>query len=217
MPESLAHLQKNIIALAPPGSQPKIIIVTKQQSAEKIVPFLREGHIDFGENRVQEAEGKWPALRAQFPNITLHCIGPLQSNKVKKAVVLFDVIASVDRPDIAKKIAEECQKQNKNMRLFIQVNIGREPQKHGVLPEELHALLSYCQKDLQLTIEGLQAIPPQGEVPDPYFAELKKLAEINRLEKVSMGMSSDYETAVKMGTDYIRIGSLLFGVRRPNV
>lgn len=213
MPESLSHLQKNINALAPPGSQPKIIIVTKQQSAEKIIPFLKEGHLDFGENRLQEAEGKWPTLKAQFPNITLHCIGPLQSNKVKKAVSLFDVIASVDRPEIAKKIADECKKQNKNVRLFIQVNIGREAQKHGVLPEELGALLSYCQMDLHLKIEGLQAIPPQGETPDIFFAELKKLAAIHHLEKVSMGMSSDYKIAVAMGTDYIRIGSLLFGGR----
>lgn len=213
MPESLDHLKRNIAALTPMGPQPTIIVVTKQQSAEKILPILQEGHIDFGENRLQEAEDKWPVLKAAYPNVILHCIGPLQSNKVKRAVALFDVIATIDRPEIAKKIADECKKQNRKLRLFIQVNIGREPQKHGVLPEDLSDLLVYCRVDLHLDIEGLQAIPPQGEAPEPYFAELKKLAKISKLEKVSMGMSSDYESAVKMGTDCVRIGSLLFGKR----
>ena len=164
---------------------------------------------------MQEAKGKWPQLKAQFPDLKLHLIGPLQSNKAKEAVELFDAIHSIDRPKIARAIAEEMQRQGKRLELFIQVNTGEEPQKAGVLPAELPALAALCREELALEIAGLMCIPPLDEEPAIHFAFLEKLAAENGFGQLSMGMSDDYETAVQFGATHVRVGSAIFGTR-PN-
>lgn len=191
----------------------KLIAVSKTFEADEIRPVLEAGHRDFGENRVQEAKSKWPGLKADFEGLRLHLIGPLQSNKAKEAVELFDAIHSIDRPKIARAIAEEMRKQGKSLELFIQVNTGDEPQKAGVAPRELPELLRLCQDELGLSITGLMCIPPVDEEPAIHFAFLAKLAAENGLAGLSMGMSDDYETAVAFGATYVRVGSTIFGSR----
>ena len=191
---------------------PAIIAVSKQQPADRVVAALETGHRDFGENRVQEALAKWPGYRAYYPDIRLHCIGALQSNKAADAVALFDVIHTVDRPKIAKALAEAMQQQQKSIPCFIQVNIGEEPQKSGASPESLAQLLDECRK-LGLNIVGLMAIPPESENPAPFFALLHKLARRHGLSELSMGMSDDYQAAARLGASYIRLGTALFGPR----
>lgn len=190
-----------------------LIAVTKTFGADDIRPVLDAGHKLFGENRVQEAKTKWPELRGAYPDIELHLIGPLQSNKTKEAVELFDAIHTVDRPKIAKAIADELARQGKRIKLFIQVNTGEEPQKAGVAPKEAAAFLAHCRDDLGLEIAGLMCIPPVDEEPAVHFAFLAKLASELGLKELSMGMSGDYETATQFGATYVRVGSAIFGAR----
>ncbi len=195
------------------ASDVKLIAVSKTFEAPGILPVLTAGHRLFGENRVQEAKGKWPALKTQFPDVKLHLIGPLQSNKTKEAVELFDAIHSVDRPKIAHAIAEEMQRQGKRLSLFIQVNTGEEPQKAGVLPKEAPALVALCRDELKLDVAGLMCIPPLEEEAAVHFAFLAKLAGELGLTGLSMGMSDDFETAIAFGATHVRIGSAIFGSR----
>lgn len=190
-----------------------LIAVTKTFGADDIRPVLDAGHKLFGENRVQEAKTKWPELRSAYPDIELHLIGPLQSNKTKEAVELFDAIHTIDRPKIAKAIAEELARQGRRIKLFIQVNTGEEPQKAGIAPKETAAFLAHCRNDLGLEIAGIMCIPPVDEEPAVHFAFLAKLASELELAELSMGMSSDYETAAQFGATYVRVGSAIFGAR----
>ncbi len=190
-----------------------LVAVSKTFEAEDIRPAIVAGQRVFGENRVQEAAGKWPALKAEIPGLELHLIGPLQSNKAAEAVALFDVIESVDREKIARAIADEMQKQGKRPRLYVQVNTGLEPQKAGIAPDDTAAFLKLCREELGLTIEGLMCIPPAEENPGPHFALLALLAAENGVEKLSMGMSGDYETAIGFGATSVRVGSAIFGSR----
>jgi len=190
-----------------------LVAVTKTFSAEHILPVLQAGHRLYGENRVQEAEGKWPQLRARFPDIELHLIGPLQSNKAAEAMSLFDVIETVDREKIARAIKAEMDRQGKAPKLYVQVNTGLEPQKAGIAPDETAAFVALCRQDLSLEIEGLMCIPPADENPGPHFALLAKLARECGVAKLSMGMSGDFETAIGFGATGVRVGSAIFGPR----
>lgn len=189
-----------------------LIAVSKTHDADAIRPLIAAGQRHFGENRVQEAEGKWPALRAETPDVTLHLIGQLQSNKAEEAVRLFDAIHSVDRSSLVQSLAKACDKLGKRPLLFVQVNIGDEEQKGGCAVRDLSALLTEA-ADAGLKIEGLMAIPPADVDPAPYFALLDELAERHTLPLRSMGMSSDYETAVMLGATHVRVGTALFGAR----
>ena len=193
----------------------QLIAVSKTFGVEDIHPLLEAGQRVFGENRVQEAESKWPQLREEFPDLKLHLIGPLQSNKTKEAVQLFDVIETVDREKIAKFLQEEMLKQNRKLPCYVQVNIGEEPQKAGIAPNEAVEFVKHCQNDHHLDIIGLMCIPPVGENPGPYFALLAKLAKEAEVKKLSMGMSADYETAIAFGATSVRVGSAIFGHRPP--
>lgn len=190
-----------------------LVCVTKTFPAEDVVPLLEAGHRVYGENRVQEAMGKWPSLRERFPDIELHLIGPLQSNKTREAVETFDVIQSIDREKIAKALAEEIARSGKHPRLFVQVNTGAEPQKAGILPQDADAFLAFCRESCGLTIEGLMCVPPVDEQASPHFALLADIAARNGLHQLSMGMSSDYELAIQLGATYVRVGSAIMGVR----
>lgn len=191
----------------------QLIAVSKTFAPPDILPVLQAGQRVFGENRVQEAKGKWPELRAQHPDIGLHLIGPLQSNKAKEAVALFDAIHSVDREKIARAIAEEMRAQGRRLGLFVQVNTGEEPQKAGVLPKEAPAFLDLCRNELKLDIAGLMCIPPVEEEAAVHFAFLAKLAAEFGLAGLSMGMSDDFETAIAFGATHVRVGSAIFGSR----
>ena len=190
-----------------------IIAVTKTYGAERILPVIESGHRDFGENRVQEAEEKWPALKARTSDLRLHLIGALQTNKTEKAVALFDVIHSLDRPKLAEKLATEMRAQNRMLPCFIQVNTGREPQKAGLDPADVEAFMSACRDTWKLNILGLMCIPPVDEEPSLHFAFLRELAARNGLSQLSMGMSDDYEIAVAFGATHVRVGSAIFGPR----
>jgi len=190
-----------------------LVAVSKTFDADAIRPVISAGQRVFGENRVQEAQGKWQVLKAETPSLELHLIGPLQSNKAAEAVALFDVIETVDREKIARALAAEMQKQGRNLRLYVQVNTGLEPQKAGIPPEETIAFVDFCRQELGLQIEGLMCIPPVEENPGPHFALLAKLAAACKLEKLSMGMSGDFETAVQFGATSVRVGSAIFGAR----
>jgi len=190
-----------------------LVAVSKTFDAEAIQPVIEAGHRVFGENRVQEAQGKWPALRSATPGIELHLIGPLQSNKAADAVALFDVIETVDREKIARAIAQEMEKQGKPVRLYIQVNTGLEPQKAGIAPDDTVAFVTFCRETLGIAVEGLMCIPPADENPGPHFALLAKLARQCGLERLSMGMSGDFLTAIEFGATSVRVGSAIFGDR----
>ena len=191
---------------------PKVIAVSKTFKLEKILPLIEYGHLDYGENKVQEAIDKWSEIKLKKQNIKLHLIGKLQTNKVKHALKIFDYIHSVDSMKLAKKIAEEQNKQNKNLKLFIQVNIGNEEQKSGIKVEQIKDLISFSKK-LNLNIVGLMCIPPVNEEPDKYFKEINILSKKFNLQEISMGMSSDYLKAVENLSTYLRIGSSIFGNR----
>ncbi|MEM0907925.1 MAG: YggS family pyridoxal phosphate-dependent enzyme [Pseudomonadota bacterium] len=191
-----------------------LVAVTKTFGADHIRPALEAGQKVVGENRVQEAAGKWPALKEAFPEIELHLLGPLQSNKVKDAVALFDVIESVDRPKIASAIARAAEELGRVPRVMVQVNIGREPQKAGVLPEDTAALVSLC-RERALPVIGLMAIPPLNDPPGPHFKALAQMAAQCDVPATSMGMSGDYEEAIRHGARWVRVGSAIFGARRP--
>lgn len=190
-----------------------LVAVSKQQPPERIEAVLAEGHRIFGENRVQEAEARWPALRARYPDVELHLVGPLQTNKVRRAVELFEVIESVDRPKLARKLAEAFAETGRRLPCYIQVNTGEEPQKAGVLPAEADAFIALCRDELGLPVAGLMCIPPVDEEPALHFALLARIARRNGLAGLSMGMSDDFETAVRLGATVVRIGSALFGAR----
>jgi pyridoxal phosphate enzyme (YggS family) len=190
-----------------------LVAVSKTYDAEAILPVLEAGQRVFGENRVQEAMGKWPDLREAFSGIELHLIGPLQSNKAAEAVATFDVIETVDREKIAKALAAEITRQGKAVRLYVQVNTGEEPQKAGVAPDEAVAFVARCREVHGLTIEGLMCIPPADEDPAPHFDRLAALARAAGVERLSMGMSGDYATAVAHGATSVRVGSAIFGAR----
>lgn len=190
-----------------------LVAVSKTFSAEEIAPAIAQGQRVFGENRVQEAKGKWPALLENAPKLELHLIGPLQSNKAKEAVALFDAIHSVDRESLCDALAKEIEKQRRDPLLFVQINTGAEPQKAGVLPEAADMFIAQCRKRYGLRIAGLMCIPPAEEAAAPHFALTAKIAKRNGLSKLSMGMSADFEHAIALGATHIRVGSAIFGSR----
>ncbi|WP_339714942.1 YggS family pyridoxal phosphate-dependent enzyme [uncultured Sneathiella sp.] len=190
-----------------------LIAVSKRHPAAAVEAALRLGHRQFGENRVQEAQEKWPDFRAQYPNVELRLIGPLQTNKAKDAVALFDIIETVDRPKLARALAKEMASADRSLPVYIQVNTGKEPQKAGVFPEDADAFITDCRDNLGLDVIGLMCIPPLEEQPAPHFALLAKIAARNGLERLSMGMSADFETAVQFGATSVRVGTALFGSR----
>ena len=192
-----------------------LVAVSKTFPAEAIEPVIAAGQRVFGENRVQEAKAKWPPLMDQHPGIALHLIGPLQSNKAREAVALFEAIHSVDRESLCEALAREIGKQGRAPTLFVQVNTGAEPQKAGVLPEDADAFLKTCRETYGLAISGLMCIPPVDEAPAPHFALTAKIAERNGLKLLSMGMSADFATAIRFGATHVRVGSAIFGTR-PN-
>ncbi|MFA5121646.1 YggS family pyridoxal phosphate-dependent enzyme [Zavarzinia sp.] len=196
-----------------PAGSVRLVAVSKTHEAEAVREAIAAGQRRFGENRVQEAEGKFPALKAEFPDLELHLIGPLQTNKVKEAVALFDVIETVDREKLAAAIARASEAQGRRPRCFVQVNTGEEPQKAGCLPGETDALVALCRDTYKLDVVGLMCIPPVEEEPSLHFALLGKLAARNGLSELSMGMSHDYETAVRLGATYVRVGTAIFGAR----
>jgi pyridoxal phosphate enzyme (YggS family) len=190
-----------------------LVAVSKAHPAELARQALFTGHRVFGENRVQEAKAKWPALRAEFPDVTLHLIGPLQTNKVREAVALFDVIETVDRPNLAEALAKEMARTGRRPLCLIEVNAGEEAQKAGVPPAEADAFIRLCRDDIGLPIVGLMCIPPADEEPALHFALLAETARRNRLERLSMGMTADYETAIRLGATHVRLGTAIFGAR----
>jgi pyridoxal phosphate enzyme (YggS family) len=190
----------------------ELIAVSKVQPNERVLNVLEQGHLVFGENKVQEAHGKWPMFRENFSNVKVHLIGPLQSNKVKQAVNLFDVIHTIDRLKLAQKLSNEVQAQGKAPKMFIQINTGEEKQKSGIIPSEADQFISDC-ISLDLPIIGLMVIPPIHDEPSLHFGLLRKIAHRNGLTGLSMGMSSDFESAIAMGATHIRVGSAIFGQR----
>ncbi len=190
-----------------------LIAVSKTMPEAAILPALEAGQRAFGENYVQEAKAKWPALRTRFPQVELHMIGPLQSKKARDAVELFDAIHSLDRESLARELAREIARAGKAPRLFVQVNTGEEPQKGGVTPGEVDSFLELCRSHHGLAIEGLMCIPPADEPPSPHFALLAKIGARNGLAGLSMGMSADYEAAIQLGATHVRVGSAIFGAR----
>jgi len=191
----------------------RLVAVSKTKSADEIRPVIDAGQRVFGENRVQEAQSKWPGLKAETAGIELHLIGPLQSNKTADAVALFDVIQTVDREKIAREIAREIEKQDRHPGLYVQVNTGSEPQKAGIEPDAADAFIAMCRDELDLKITGLMCIPPVDENPGPHFALLAKIARENGIDTLSMGMSDDFETAIAFGAKEVRVGSAIFGAR----
>ncbi|ABC24428.1 Protein of unknown function UPF0001 [Rhodospirillum rubrum ATCC 11170] len=191
-----------------------LVAVSKNNGPERVRAALRAGHRLFGENRVQEAQGKWPAFKADHADIDLHLIGPLQTNKVREAVALFDAIDSVDRPRLARALAEEMDHQGRRLPVLIQVNTGEEPQKAGILPRDADGFLRECREDLGLDVRGLMCIPPVDDEPSPHFALLREIARRHGLGVLSMGMSADYGVAVAFGATHVRLGTAIFGDRR---
>jgi pyridoxal phosphate enzyme (YggS family) len=190
-----------------------LVAVSKTHQAEQIEPVIAAGQRVFGENRVQEAKAKWPPLKAKHAGIALHLIGPLQSNKAKEAVALFDAIHSVDRPSLAEALGKEIAKQGRSPLLLVEINTGAEAQKAGVLPQDADAFLDQCRAVYGLTISGLMCIPPLDEAPGPHFALTAKIARRNGLKLLSMGMSADFVTAIQLGATHVRVGSAIFGER----
>jgi pyridoxal phosphate enzyme (YggS family) len=193
-----------------------LIAVSKTHGAEQVRPLLEAGHRVFGENRVQEALAKWPALKADYPDIELHLIGPLQTNKVREAVGLFDAIHTLDRPKLARALKTEIVRSGRSPTMFVQVNTGEEPQKAGVAPVDAPSLITTA-RELDLPLQGLMCIPPADVEPAPHFALLAKIARAHDLPLLSIGMSADFETAIKFGATHVRIGSALFGARNQDL
>ena len=194
-------------------SSVNLIAVSKTFDQADIRPLLQAGQRRFGENRVQESQAKWPELKSEYPGIELHLIGPLQSNKAKEAVSLFDAIHTIDRPKIAEAVASEMLKQGKSLELFVQINTGLERQKAGIAPQDAQAFISHCRETLKLPVHGLMCIPPIEEEAAVHFAFLAKMAREVGLPRLSMGMSSDFETAIEFGATHVRVGSSIFGHR----
>jgi pyridoxal phosphate enzyme (YggS family) len=216
-PSGLASVEREIVRACSDAGRARntvqLIAVSKTFAADAIAPVLAAGQRVFGENRVQEAKAKWPAITAATPGIELHLIGPLQSNKAKEAVALFDAIHSVDRPSICEALAKEIEKQGRSPTLFVQINTGEEAQKAGIAPSEADAFIATCTKDFGLTISGLMCIPPLEDAPAPHFALTAKIAARNGLKLLSMGMSADFAAAIQMGATHVRVGSAIFGHR----
>ena len=192
-----------------------LVAVSKTHAPETVMRAIGAGQLVYGENRVQEAEAKWPALKAAHPEARLHLIGPLQSNKVRPAAALFDVIETVDRPKLAARLANVFAETGRVLDCYLQVNTGEEPQKAGVLPRDADAFIAACRTDYELPVRGLMCIPPLDEAAAPHFALLAKIAARNGLEILSMGMSADYAAAIELGASHVRIGTAIFGARRP--
>ena len=190
-----------------------LVAVSKTHSAASVRVALMAGHRVFGENRVQEAQGKYPQLREEFPDLALHLIGPLQTNKVRDAVALFDVIESVDRPRLAEALGREMEHSGRRPPCLIEVNTGEEPQKAGIMPAEADAFIRECREQLGLPIIGLMCVPPLDEEPAPHFALLREIARRNDLRILSMGMSADFEKAIRLGATHVRVGTAIFGAR----
>lgn len=216
-PNALAAVEKEIARACKEARRDRasvtLIAVSKTFEADAITPIIAAGQRVFGENRVQEAKGKWPALISAYSDIVLHLIGPLQSNKAKEAVALFDAIHSVDRPSICQALAKEIESQKKHPQLFVQVNTGEEPQKAGIAPGEADAFIASCRDTYGLQISGLMCIPPVNEPPSAHFALTAKIAARNGLRNLSMGMSADFAEAIMLGATHVRVGSAIFGHR----
>jgi PLP dependent protein len=217
--DRLAAVHARIAAAAracgrPPDSV-ALVAVSKTQPAAAVRAALTAGHRLFGENRVQEAEAKYPALRESYPDLSLHLIGPLQTNKIRDAVALFDVIETVDRPRLATALAREMERSGRRPPCLIEVNTGEEPQKSGVLPAAADDFVAECRDRLRLPIVGLMCVPPLDEEPAPHFALLREIARRTGLDVLSMGMSADFETAIRFGATHVRVGTAIFGPRRP--
>lgn len=210
-----ARIEKARRRFGPPPDRVTLVAVSKTFDAAAVRPFLEAGHRVFGENRVQEAQAKWPELRASYDDIELHLIGPLQTNKARDAVQLFDVIQSVDREKLARVLRTEMDRAGRELPVFVQVNIGGEPQKAGVAVDAAVDFVNHCRQVHRLDVQGLMCIPPDGEPPGPYFAQLSELAREAGVPGLSMGMSGDFETAIAMGATHVRVGSALFGTRPP--
>jgi pyridoxal phosphate enzyme (YggS family) len=208
----LARIDAARKAAIAPAPSTTLVAVTKTHEATRIRLALEAGHRVFGENRVQEAERKWPELKSEYAGTELHLIGPLQTNKVKDAVRLFDAIQTLDRPKLAQALAAEIARSGRSPLLFIQVNTGEEPQKAGVSPAHAPELLALC-RDLGLSIAGLMCIPPVDQAPAPHFALLREIAKVHGLAQLSMGMSDDFETAIRFGATHVRVGTAIFGPR----
>ena len=215
--DALAAVEREVAAACAQARRDRasvsLIAVSKTFAAEDLVPVITAGQRVFGENRVQEAKSKWPGLMADYPGLALHLIGPLQSNKAREAVALFDAIHSVDRPSICEALAKEIVAQDRRPDLFVQINTGEEPQKAGIAPREADAFIAGCRDTYGLVISGLMCIPPVNEAPAPHFALTAKIAARNGLSKLSMGMSADFAMAIQFGATHIRVGSAIFGHR----
>ena len=216
-PNALLEVEKEIARACSEAGRERssvtLIAVSKTFAADVITPVIESGQRVFGENRVQEAKAKWPALMAAHPDIILHLIGPLQSNKAKEAVALFHAVHSIDRPSICQALAKEIESQKRHPELFVQINTGEEPQKAGVAPCEADAFIARCRETYGLSISGLMCIPPVDQPPSPHFALTAKIAARNGLKNLSMGMSADFATAIKFGATHVRVGSAIFGHR----
>jgi len=214
---SLKEVQEKIGAACKNAGRPlssvQLVAVSKAQPEDRIAAVLEQGWRVYGENRVQEAEERWLPLRDKYKDLKLHLIGHLQSNKAKNAVALFDVIETLDSEKLASALKNEMQKQNRDLPCFIQVNTGEEPQKGGVAPKDIEQLLRFCREQAKLDICGLMCIPPQDEIPDPHFALLHKLSTEAGVKELSMGMSADFEIAIRYGATNVRVGSAIFGAR----
>jgi len=217
IPERLRQVKEEIVLAAEAaGRKPstvELVAVTKTMPAAAVEDAIEAGQLIFGENRVQEAQAKWPALKALHANLELHLIGPLQTNKVREAVALFDVIETLDRPKLARALAEEMKRTGMRPRLFVQVNTGEEPQKAGIVPEETADFVALCRDTFGLVVDGLMCIPPFDEEPSMHFALLAKLAKELGLDELSMGMSGDFEKTIAFGATYVRVGTAICGTR----
>jgi PLP dependent protein len=217
LPSGLAAVEEAIVRACREARRDRasltLVAVSKTFAADAIAPVIKAGQSVFGENRVQEAKAKWPALISTYPGLSLHLIGPLQSNKTKEAVALFDAIHSVDRPSLCEALAKEFRSQTRRPQLFVQLNTGEEPQKAGVAPADADSFIADCREKYGLEISGLMCIPPVNEAPAPHFALTAKIAARNGLKNLSMGMSADFAVAIQMGATHIRVGSAIFGHR----
>ena len=218
LPNGLAKVEQEIARACKEARRDRtsvtLIAVSKTFDADAIRPVIEAGQCVFGENRVQEAKAKWPGLISAYPGIALHLIGPLQSNKAKEAVALFDAIHSVDRPSICEALAKEIGSQKRRPQLFVQLNTGEEPQKAGVAPAQADAFIASCREKYGLSVSGLMCIPPVDDAPAPHFALTAKIAARNGLKNLSMGMSADFAVAIQLGATHVRIGTAIFGARQ---
>jgi pyridoxal phosphate enzyme (YggS family) len=217
LPSALASVEYDIFRACNEARRERasvtLIAVSKTFAADAIVPVIEAGARVFGENRVQEAKTKWPELMSTYPDVALHLIGPLQSNKAREAVALFDAIHSVDRPSICEALAKEIESQKRRPELFVQLNTGEEPQKAGVAPDEADAFIAAAREKYGLSISGLMCIPPVNDAPAPHFALTARIAARNGLKNLSMGMSADFAIAIQFGATHVRVGSAIFGAR----